>query len=76
MMNYTQRCVDELGRIVLPREMRERFGWKERDKVEIIVTDEGILLRSPKMSSCDKMPTLQKQCTAVSQCKNVLPTAK
>ena len=40
------REVDKLGRIVIPKELREQFGLSE--KVEIIGTESGVLLRSPK----------------------------
>ena len=40
------REVDKLGRIVIPKEFREQFGLSE--KVEIIGTEFGVLLRSPK----------------------------
>ena len=36
---------DSLGRIVIPKEFRDRYGL-EKD-VEIIATKDGILLRSP-----------------------------
>ena len=36
---------DKLGRIVIPKELRQRYGICER--VEIISTEEGVLLRSP-----------------------------
>ena len=37
--------IDNLGRIVIPKEIRERF---QLDKgVEIIVTETGVLLRNP-----------------------------
>lgn len=36
---------DPLGRIVIPKELRERYGLLER--VEIIATKEGLLLKSP-----------------------------
>ena len=36
--------VDKLGRIVIPKELRERFGLDER--VEIVATEFGILLRN------------------------------
>ncbi|MBR6676649.1 MAG: AbrB/MazE/SpoVT family DNA-binding domain-containing protein [Clostridia bacterium] len=39
------RKIDKLGRIVLPKEMREFFRIEEGDEVEILCTDEGILLR-------------------------------
>ena len=40
------RRVDDLGRIVIPKEIRNLFGLDSA--VEIIVTDEGVLLRNPK----------------------------
>ncbi|MBR6546226.1 MAG: AbrB/MazE/SpoVT family DNA-binding domain-containing protein [Clostridia bacterium] len=38
--------VDRLGRIVIPKEYREQFGLTE--KVEIVATEKGLLLRSPE----------------------------
>ena len=38
--------IDKLGRIVIPKELRERFYLSE--KVEIIATEFGIVLRNPK----------------------------
>ena len=37
--------VDRLGRVVIPKEMRERYGVTET--VEIVATESGIILRSP-----------------------------
>ena len=37
--------VDRLGRIVIPKELRERFGLNE--SVELVATEYGILLKSP-----------------------------
>lgn len=37
--------VDKLGRIVIPKEVRERFGLTE--SVEIIATEFGVVLRKP-----------------------------
>ena len=37
--------VDRLGRIVIPKEFRERFGLNE--SVELVATEYGILLKSP-----------------------------
>ncbi|MBE6587147.1 MAG: division/cell wall cluster transcriptional repressor MraZ [Ruminococcaceae bacterium] len=37
---------DKLGRIVIPKELRQRFGLTE--EVEIIATKEGILLKNPE----------------------------
>ena len=38
--------IDNLGRIVIPKEIRERLLLDK--KVEIIVTSEGALLRNPE----------------------------
>ena len=45
-MKYTlKRCVDKLGRIVLPKDMRDFYGIKNGDPLEIVATEEGILLK-------------------------------
>ena len=38
--------VDALGRIVIPKELRERFGLTK--SIEIVATEFGLLLRSPE----------------------------
>ncbi len=45
------RHLDELGRIVIPIEIRKRFGLLERDALEISVKDQTILLSRPH-SAC------------------------
>jgi transcriptional pleiotropic regulator of transition state genes len=45
------RHIDELGRIVIPIEIRKRFGLGEKDPLEISVQDETILLSRPR-SAC------------------------
>ena len=37
---------DKLGRIVIPKELRERFDLA--DSVEIVATADGILLKNPE----------------------------
>lgn len=47
--------IDRLGRIVIPKELRERY--KLDSDVEIIATDKGILLRNSKyilVQVCDE----------------------
>jgi transcriptional pleiotropic regulator of transition state genes len=39
------RRVDELGRIVIPMELRKNFDIKEKDPLEIFVEGEQIMLR-------------------------------
>ena len=41
-----EKEVDALGRIVIPKDIRERVGIDKR--VEIILTQEGVLIRSPR----------------------------
>lgn len=38
--------IDNLGRIVVPKEMRDRLSFDKR--VEVVLTKEGILLRNPE----------------------------
>ena len=42
-----ERTVDGLGRIVLPKEMREQFGICQNDVLQLVVTEEGILIKTP-----------------------------
>lgn len=41
-----KRCVDELGRIVLPRDMREYYGINTGDELKIVALGDGICLRT------------------------------
>lgn len=49
------RKVDELGRIVLPIELRRTLGIEEKDRIEIFVEGESIILRKyqPACIFCD-----------------------
>ena len=49
------RKVDELGRIVLPIELRTTLGIEEKDRIEIFVDGESIILRKyqPACIFCD-----------------------
>ena len=48
------RQIDELGRVVLPIELRRNFDLKEHDRVEISVEDDKIVLKKfePNCSLC------------------------
>ena len=41
------RHIDDLGRIVIPIEIRRRFGLAEKDPVQISVSGDRILLTKP-----------------------------
>lgn len=49
------RKVDELGRIVLPIELRRTLGIEEKDRIDIFVDGESIILRKyqPACIFCD-----------------------
>ena len=49
------RKVDELGRIVLPVELRRTLGIEEKDRIEIFVDGESIIPRKyqPACIFCD-----------------------
>ena len=38
--------IDALGRLVLPKEMRALFRFQ--NEVELVVTEEGVLVRNPE----------------------------
>jgi AbrB family looped-hinge helix DNA binding protein len=41
--NNVTRTLDELGRIVIPKEIRAKLGWGERDTFTFHCTDNGTL---------------------------------
>lgn len=46
------RKVDELGRIVLPKEMRDKLNILEKDSLEIYVQGEKIILEKYSTTCC------------------------
>ena len=40
--------IDKLGRLVIPKEMRKRFSID--GMVELVLTEEGILIKKPMLS--------------------------
>ncbi|MEI5913485.1 AbrB/MazE/SpoVT family DNA-binding domain-containing protein [Bacillus albus] len=42
------RKIDDLGRIVIPKELRRTLGIAEKDPMEIFVEDEKIILKKYK----------------------------
>lgn len=39
------RRIDDLGRVVVPRDMRKRLGLQEGTPLEVCATEEGILFK-------------------------------
>lgn len=58
------RPVDDLGRVVIPKELRRNLDIKERDVVEIFVEGENIILRkyNPGCSCCNNRKDLVNVC--------------
>lgn len=56
------RRIDELGRIVLPMELRNKFGIAERDQMEIFVDNNSIVLKKfePNCTFCGSNRDLSK----------------
>ena len=44
------RQIDELGRLVIPKDLREQYGLKSGDKVWFTAYDNGILIHSENMT--------------------------
>lgn len=48
------RSLDELGRIVLPKDMRSHFNMNTGDLLQITTTEEGILIKKKQEESNNK----------------------
>ena len=49
------RPMDDLGRIVIPRDIREAFGWGDGTKLEITISDvtvKTVVIRERDISPC------------------------
>jgi transcriptional pleiotropic regulator of transition state genes len=46
------RPIDQLGRIVLPKELRETLGISPRDSLEIFIENEKIILKKYVPNCC------------------------
>ena len=52
------RELDNLGRLVIPKELRKQYGFTS--EVEIIATKEGVLIRNPKYVLVERSKIKQK----------------
>lgn len=56
------RRMDPLGRVVIPKSMREQLDWNEGDSIEVIGSDEGIYLRKQQeLPLSERVRRLQKE---------------
>lgn len=53
--------IDNLGRIVIPKELRKYYGFDVHDEVELIPTASGILLAKKGKVEQDDVVTLTNQ---------------
>ncbi len=51
--------IDKLGRIVIPKEYRDRLNIKT--EVEILMTENGVLLRNPEYILVKKLRQISKE---------------
>ena len=59
MIFAIERSIEKLGRIVLPKDMRDYFNINKGDEIKIIVTEEGILIKKiiEKTKEADQVNT-------------------
>ena len=49
--------IDRLGRIVIPKEFRQRYALT--DQVELVATEDGILLKNQTYILCERKKPLE-----------------
>lgn len=56
------RRIDELGRVVIPKEIRDQFGIVEKDQIEIFVEKGSIILKKyqPNCIFCNSEKDIQE----------------
>lgn len=56
------RRMDPLGRVVIPKSIREQLGWQECTPIEVIGSDDGIYLREQQtLTLSERVRRLQKE---------------
>ena len=43
-----EKEIDKVGRILIPKHIRKSLGFDANKSVEMIITEDGLLIRSPK----------------------------
>lgn len=57
------RKIDGMGRIVIPKEFRDRFNIKENDYLELVLSNDGFLVK--KYSKLNKIKNLSQELTDI-----------
>lgn len=73
MPNIT-RALDELGRFVIPKEMRDNMKLRAGDQLEIVCTDNGLLIR--KYMTTPLLDVIQELRTIIDQSDDLTPEKK
>ena len=56
------RRMDLLGRVVIPKSIREQLGWQEGTPIEVIGSDNGIYLREQQtLTLSERVRRLRKE---------------
>lgn len=56
------RRMDPLGRVVIPKSIREQLGWQEGTPIEVIGSDDGIYLREQQtLTLSERVRRLQRE---------------
>mgnify|MGYP003496151678 FL=1 len=56
------RRMDPLGRVVIPKSIREQLGWQEGTHIEVIGSDDGIYLREQQtLTLSERVRRLQRE---------------
>ncbi|WP_240421612.1 AbrB/MazE/SpoVT family DNA-binding domain-containing protein [Paenibacillus periandrae] len=70
------RRIDDLGRVVIPKEIRRTFGISEGDPLEIFVDGDLVLLRKyvPGCILCGSLESLTPLCPGKEICAGCIKT--
>ncbi len=56
------RRMDPLGRVVIPKSIREQLGWTDGTPIEVLGSDDGVYLREQQtLTLADRVHRLQKE---------------
>jgi len=58
------RRIDDLGRVVIPKEIRRTMRIREGDPLEIFTASDGSLKNTRRLASCPNLPTNMPRCFA------------